>query len=298
MNRKTKNTLVLAVLLVLILLGGGIYIFFVQRSAINEKQEKVKELKANSYNTEQLTLQLRNLLVRASELDSILASRKFNIPMGLSSIKFFDFVTNVSYGYSPLTQIDVEYLDRGQDREFFYFEYKVSGRGEFSDVYKLIYAIEESKELKKVSNTSISNLIVTDDEGIPHFVVSYNFNVRVYFSNDDRFATSVVKENELSTGVLYNAFYPLIRNEIPPNVDNLLDVQGAKLLALIPEGAFLADAQGNTYLLWEGEQVYLGYLTSIDYENSRVSFILNKGGIIEKVVLTLEDEEEKPEVTP
>jgi len=50
---------------------------------------------------------------------------------------------------------------------------------------------------------------------------------------------------------LYDAFYPLIRNEIPPNVDNLLDVQGAKLLALIPEGAFVADTKGNTYLVWE-----------------------------------------------
>jgi len=61
-------------------------------------------------------------------------------------------------------------------------------------------------------------------------------------------------------------------------------------LALIPEGAFLSDSKGNTYLLWEGEQVYLGYLTKIDYDNSKVSFILNKGGIIEKVELSLETE--------
>jgi hypothetical protein len=69
-----------------------------------------------------------------------------------------------------------------------------------------------------------------------------------------------------------------------------LDVQGAKLLALIPEGAFLSDSKGNTYLLWEGQQVYLGYLTKIDYDHNTVSFILNKGGIIEKTDLTLEKE--------
>jgi hypothetical protein len=40
-------------------------------------------------------------------------------------------------------------------------------------------------------------------------------------------------------------------------------------------------------LVWEGEQVYLGYLTKIDYDNNSVSFILNKGGIIEKVTLEL-----------
>jgi hypothetical protein len=100
-------------------------------------------------------------------------------------------------------------------------------------------------------------------------------------------------ENNLSTRAYHDAFYPIIRNEIPPNIDMLLDVQGAKLLALIPEGAFLSDVKGNTYLLWEGEQVYLGYLTKIDYEHNTVSFILNKGGIIEKVDLYLQPEIKK-----
>ena len=94
----------------------------------------------------------------------------------------------------------------------------------------------------------------------------------------------------MKAGSIYDVFYPLIRNQIPPNVDNLLDVQGAKLLALVPEGAFLSDSKGNTYLLWEGQKVYLGYLTKIDYDHNKVSFIINKGGIIENVDLTLEKE--------
>ncbi len=76
---------------------------------------------------------------------------------------------------------------------------------------------------------------------------------------------------------------------------NFLMYKGATLLALIPEGAFIADSKGNTYLIWEGEQVYLGYLTKIDYQNSRVSFILNKGGIIEKMDLELDRSEPKKE---
>jgi hypothetical protein len=128
----------------------------------------------------------------------------------------------------------------------------------------------------------------TDDEGIPLFLVSFDMTAQVYYSSDSRFAAVATLENNLAAGPLYDAFYPLIRNEIPPNVDNLLDVQGAKLLALIPEGAFVADTKGNTYLVWEGEQVYLGYLTKIDYDNNTVSFILNKGGIIEKVTLELD----------
>jgi hypothetical protein len=183
--------------------------------------------------------------------------------------------------------VNVEYLRQAPDKEFFFHEYKLTGGGNYNDVYKIIYAIEQSKELKKINKLSLTNLVKTDKE-VPLFLVNFELIAQVYYSLDNRFAPAEYVENNLATGPIYDAFYPLIRNEIPPNVDNLLDVQGARLLALIPEGAFVADTKGNTYLVWEGEQVYLGYLTKIDYDNNTVSFILNKGGIIEQVTLQLD----------
>jgi hypothetical protein len=293
MNKKLRSTLGLIALLVIILVVGGIYIFLFQRSQISEQQEKLEELNANVYDPEELLVRYQNLLKRSSELDSILAARKFNIPQNLSSIKFYNFLNGIVSTFSENTQVNVEYLEQLQDKEFFYYQYKLTGGGYFNDVYRLIYAIEQRKELKKISFLTLGNLIRTDEEGIPLFLVSFELNAQVYFSSDNRFAPAESVENNLTTGLIYDAFYPLIRNEIPPNIDELLDVQGARLLALIPEGAFVADTKGNTYLIWEGEQVYLGYLTKIDYNNSAVSFILNKGGIIEKVTLELDRETNK-----
>ena len=287
MNKKIRSTLGLVALLLLILIVGGVYIFVFQGKSISEKREKLDELNINAYDPEELSARYQGLLKRSAELDSILASRKFNIPQNLSSIKFFNFVNGIVTNFSELTSVNVEYIDQKQDKEFFFYDYKLTGGGTYNEVYKLIYAIEQSKELKKVHALSLGNLIKTDPEDIPQFLVSFEMTVRIYFSSDNRFAPAEFKENNLSTGPIYDAFYPLIRNEIPPNIDELLDVQGAKLLALIPEGAFIADTKGNTYLVWEGEQVYLGYLTKIDYNNSSVSFILNKGGIIERVNLEL-----------
>jgi len=287
MNKKIRSTLGLVALLLLILIVGGVYIFVFQGKSISEKREKLDELNINAYDPEELSARYQGLLKRSAELDSILASRKFNIPQNLSSIKFFNFVNGIVTNFSELTSVNVEYIDQKQDKEFFFYDYKLTGGGTYNEVYKLIYAIEQSKELKKVHALSLGNLIKTDPEDIPQFLVSFEMTVRIYFSADNRFAPAEFKENNLSTGPIYDAFYPLIRNEIPPNIDELLDVQGAKLLALIPEGAFIADTKGNTYLVWEGEQVYLGYLTKIDYNNSSVSFILNKGGIIERVNLEL-----------
>ncbi len=287
MNKKLKSTLGLVALLVVLLVAGGIYIFLVQRGKLNEKKAKLTELNQTVQDPEELQQKYQNLVARSQILDSILSSRKFNIPQNISSIKFFNFINSIVASFPEESQVNIEYLGQKPEKEFFAHEYKISGGAYFNDAYHLIYAIEQSKELKKISSVSFSNLIKTDEDGIPLFMVNFEFNVLVYFSSDNRFAPAEFVENNLSTGPVYDVFYPLIRNEIPPNIDNLLDVQGAKLLALIPEGAFVADTKGNTYLVWEGEQVYLGYLTKIDYNNNTVGFILNKGGIIEKLTLEL-----------
>jgi hypothetical protein len=287
MNKKLRSTLTVLALLIIILVAGGIYIFVFQRGALSERQEKLDELNANVYDPVELNDRYLALQKRSAELDSILANREFNIPKDISSIKFYNFINTIVADFPKHSQVNVEYLELKRDKEFYVHEYKLTGGGYFNDVYKMIYAIEQSKELKKVTKLSLSNLIRTDEEGIPLFLVNFDMTAQVYYSADSRFAPAETVENNLATGPIYDSFYPQIRNEIPPNVDNLLDVQGAKLLALIPEGAFVADTKGNTYLVWEGEQVYLGYLTKIDYDNNTVDFILNKGGIIEKITLEL-----------
>ncbi len=293
MNKKLRSTLVLLAFLFIILIAGGSYLYFVQSKDLNEKRDKLKELQAKALDPQELLAQYQSLLVESNRLDSILANREFNIPQNLSSIKFYNFVNNITNGFSDKAQVNIEFLEQKQEKEFFYHEYKLTGFGYFNEVYNLIFAIEHSKELKKVTNISLGNLVQTKEGEIPLYLVSFTLNAKAYFSTDNRFAPATFVENSLGAPTLYDAFYPLIRNEIPPNIDELLDVQGATLLALIPEGAFIADSKGNTYLIWEGEQVYLGYLTKIDYQNSRVSFILNKGGIIEKMDLELDRSELK-----
>ena len=287
MNKKLISTLSVLALLIIILVAGGIYIFIVQRGDISERQEKLDELNKNVYDPVELDNRYQELERRSTELDSILANREFNIPQNISSIKFYNYVNNIVANFPKETTVNVEYLRQAPDKEFFFHEYKLSGSGNYNDVYKMVYAIEQSKELKKINKVSLTNLVKTDGE-VPLFLVNFELIAQVYYSSDNRFAPAEYVENNLATGPIYDAFYPLIRNEIPPNIDNLLDVQGARLLALIPEGAFVADTKGNTYLVWEGEQVYLGYLTRIDYDNNTVSFILNKGGIIEQVTLQLD----------
>lgn len=291
MDRKLKNTLILAVLLIIVIVVGSVFTFVFQKGDIDSRKKRLNELNLNAYNTDELIEQLNTLKARAVELDSILALRKFNIPVNLHQSEFYNFVNKISFGFAPDSYVNIEYRDIIVSKHYKHYTYTLSGTAYYNDVYKLIYAIEQSKELKKVLSCSFDNFVKVDDEGIPHYFVTYNIQCAVYHSDNDRYASSVSKENRLSPNPVYDIFYPLIRNEIPPNIDDLLDVQSAQLLALIPEGAFIADSKGTTHLLWEGDKVYLGYLTEIDYDENVVHFVLNKGGIIEKLTLTLDKKE-------
>ncbi len=289
MNRKIVSTLALVGIFFVIAIGGSVYAYYFQAKEIEQKEKELKDLKVNAENTEELEMQLADLKSRASELDSILALRKFIIPENIRQSNFFKFVDATTRNFSDLSHVDIEYVGPGDVKDFKSYKYNIKGTAEFNDLFKLVYAIEQSKELKKINKGSLKNFVEVDDEGFPHYLVSFNLEAIVYYADNDQFASSEYKENRLKANSLYNIFYPLIRDEIPPNNKKLLDVQTGQLLALVPDGAYLTDASGKTQLLWEGDEVYLGYLTKIDYDKNEVKFILNKGGIIEKITLKLDN---------
>lgn len=280
-------------ILIAIVAGGGVFNYVYLKGKIADKEKKIKDLKLFQLDTETLQLQLVNLKNRVAQLDSILQNRKYNIPYNLPQSDFFDFVNKVSFSFSPDSYVNIEYNDTETGANFNIYNYTLNGVADFNDLNTLIYAIEESKLLKKISAVELTNNVKVDKDGTPHYLVNFKFKVAVYFSDNDRFYVKNFTENSLVPNPVYDIFYPLIRNEIPPNKEGLLDVQSASLLALIPDGAFLVDANGNTYLLWEGDKVYLGYLTNINYQTNEVSFVLNKGGIIESVTLKLDKEKKQ-----
>ncbi|MBL1212631.1 MAG: hypothetical protein HND52_04615 [Ignavibacteriae bacterium] len=288
MDRKLKNTLILLAILIAIIIGGSAFTFFYQEGKIAEKEEEMEALNLNAYDTKELLAQLDNLNVEVAKLDSILDLRKFNIPVNLTQYDFYNFVVNISSLFSSKSFVNIEFREQLEDEHFRHYEYRLFGTATFNDLYKLIYAIERSKGLKKVTTSNMNNIVEVDEEGRPSYLVGYDMSVSVYFSDNDRYASTEFQENNIVPNRIYDVFFPLIRKEIPPNTDNLLDVQTAQLLALLPEGAFLSGNSDSTYVLNKGDKVYLGYVTDVDHKKNEVKFILNKGGIIEKVSLGIE----------
>ncbi|MEM8558699.1 MAG: hypothetical protein AAGG50_12835, partial [Bacteroidota bacterium] len=83
-----------------------------------------------------------------------------------------------------------------------------------------------------------------------------------------------------------NPFYPLILEALPPNTDDLVDVEGNALVSVVGEVAVF-ERGGVLRSLRVGDRVYLGRIAAIDTEKARVVANLNRGGIRERVELDL-----------
>lgn len=287
MKRNNKTLIILIAVFLVITAAGSFYSLVVQKRQINDTVTKLDHLKANYSDMSKINIKLRNARERAAAVDSFLFAGRFTVPRNISQSKFYNFIDSWSGDHAIYTYSNTEYLNKGFENGFNYYFYKVSGNGSFENVYGLIYALEHSKDLMKIQTAELVTNTFVDKTGVPHYLVKFDLRVKAYYSQSDQYAAVFYSENNLRTDGIYNAFYPLVRNEIRPNTENLPDVQGATLVSLVPQGAFVMDKSGNTTLMEKGDPVYLGNLMDIDYQNESVTFVLNKGGLIEFETLKL-----------
>ncbi len=167
----------------------------VQGKNLNLKENELKKLNANYASIEVLQTQLKEAEKKVAVVDSILFSGNFTIPKNITQSTFFDFVDRYSGDNASYTYTNTEYHEENLESGFKYYTYKVSGVGSFNNVYDLVYAIEHSKALKKIESGQINENTTVDSKGIPHYLVKFDFIVRVYFSSSDQYAEVNYKEN-------------------------------------------------------------------------------------------------------
>ncbi len=288
MSQKTKNSLLIFILFLILTAAGGSYIYFFQKDKIKIKKAKLEKMRASYSSMEALQNKLNLAEVKVAKIDSALSERKFIIPSELTQEKFYEFVDNNFKDIPDFKYINIDYKGEFSENLIKYHKYNLEGVGYFESVYRLVYAIEHSKELKKIESGQIEGTTSVTKSGNARYLVKFEFEVKIYFAENDKFSSIVYAENIMSPRNLYDAFYPLIRDQIQANNSNLPDVQDAQLLFLYPDGAFIKDKKGNTFLLKEGDRVYLGYTTEINQKEQSISFILNKGGIVENYTLKVD----------
>jgi hypothetical protein len=172
-----------------------------------------------------------------------------------------------------------------------YIRYHLAGQGPFFSFGRFVQYLEHGPRLMKLVNFDIREVHkVNDDQGRIEHTVQFDADLLAYYSEQEPFADTLVGltlANTVFQPFRHDPFRSLITPEIPPNTFNLPNVEQSTLLAIMKGRAFISDQNNQLVMLSEGDEVYLGYVSKIMPERRQVLFLLNKGGMIERYILTL-----------
>lgn len=292
MRRKKRRL----ILFISILIISGLSYYFVEYSY---KKELEKITKSNEKQVNQFFENLtpsETISILQEKIDSlefkINTQQKF-IPFYSTPVQAYDKIIQTLNLLNHKTEINIDRISSEIYGEFKVEKFQINGESKFSDLFHLINLFETSPELYKIQLKEIKQTFSTNERGRLEEKVLFTLFLDAIYTNNETFKFISDRERPNLRTVFYinDYFESLIKIEIPPNDAGLFEVDGAKLLAILPDAVYLIDKKGNAFTLAEGDEVYLGYLTKINYQNHSCEFLLNKGGILERVTLKIDEKE-------
>ncbi|TVQ10965.1 MAG: hypothetical protein EA364_11525 [Balneolaceae bacterium] len=281
MNNSTKNSLVLLAVLLLMSIAGFSYIHYRLDPQI-EDLERTLTRQQQEYNT---------LQVKASTFDHVQrafveASYRFeNYPKELlltsDVATVYDFLRTINTG-SSFTTMNFSFRDSVNTNRYGLVRYDVNGRGSYRNFYNFVSLLEQSRPISRVNNL---RLIPVNELGSLSDV-EFSFTAESFYYRDPENARATLTTATDYDRLSHNPFYPLVHN-VPPNEDNLPNVDQSRLVAVTAGSIYMVDQTGQMKNLRVGDQVYLGRLERIDFENNAAIFLLSRGGIRDRVTLNL-----------
>ena len=285
-----RNSIILAVLLILIAGAGGSYIYFFQEPKIEELEAERERVRSELGDPEELLNTLLQVQDKVAALNSAWKLR----PKTLQTVEVASATNtylNEILMQSPELDLNVFTNELVQQIGCGYVRYHLAGQGAFASFMRLIQYLEFGPRLMKLVNMDVRELHTVDDElGIIEHSIQFDVDVLAYFSDQPPFADTLKSYSIPATrfaSVDHNPFRSLVVPEVPPNTFDLPNVERSTLLAIMKGRAFISDQHNDLIMLSEGDEVYLGYLSKVMPERRQVLFLLNKGGIIERYMLTL-----------
>lgn len=287
MSFATRNSLVLGVFLVLILCVGIYQRHFKIRDELRTLDEEIQKLDTEFRNTPDLLGQYNSTQAELTRWEERWSHRAKEIPMQDITAQTYAYL-NRAFFSSDLIRMDVEYQGVKQQSNFGHGVYLLRGEGTFHSLYRLVSALENGQRLMKFPKITLRGVISRqegEEENLP--VVQFDAEIWAYYTSLAELSTGFTWRDTLGSSIDFSPFWPMISAELPPNKENLVEVDRSHLMAVTPGKAFITDQKGKLRSLGIGDIVYLGYVSKILPEDGIVEFVLNKGGIPETVTLSV-----------
>lgn len=282
MKYSIRNTIILLLTLAIMVGGGWLYIHnrFDEdientRVTLNEKQAELEEVQnlADQFSSAQ------------ANYNDVVYTR-MNHPKELfpshSSSDLYNYLQEINEDIS-FTGLNYSFSDSVLNDDHGVINATIDGEGNYSNLTNFLYRIEYSRPLVQIQSVQLNNISELEKLNRVTFQISLGaFYRRGSWTN---YRADLNTSTPLGT-IRHNPYYPLIR-PIPPNDENLPDVEASRLVALTGGTAHIIDQTGVLKRISIGDRVYLGRLSRINMDNREAIFQLNRGGIMDTVVLTL-----------
>ena len=283
MKYSIRNSLILATTLLLLGGGGWFYINYTFNPEI-EEMEALEREKQQEY--QELSNLANQFAVAQAGYNETIYTR-LNHPKELfpnhNSSRLFEYLRQLNQDIS-FTQLNYTLQDSILNNDHGIIRTTIQGEGRYENLVNFVYRLEYSRPLIQVTNVQISN--IEELERIEN--VNFQIGVDAYYRRGDwtNYLASLNTAGPLGR-IQHNPFYPLIRS-VPPNEDNLTDVDQSRLVGIAGREALVIDQTGALKRFRVGDEVYLGRLRTIYPERGEAEFQLNRGGIVDRVILKLQ----------
>lgn len=285
-----RNSIVLAVLLLVVGSAGAAYIYFFQEPRIEELRGERTQIQQKLGNADDLFDRLVEVQEQVEMLNASWRRRPKTLVREESASQTNVYLNEI-LAQSPDIDLNVFTEEQVPQNGCGYTRYHLAGQGPFQGFARLVQFLEFGPRLMKLRNFDVREVHAVDDErGRIRHTVQFDIDLLAYYSDQTPFADDFDVPTVGATAfapITHDPFLSLVVPEIPPNTFELPNVEQSTLLAIMKGRAFISDQKQQLVMLSEGDEVYLGYVSKIMPERRQVLFLLNKGGIIERYMLTL-----------
>lgn len=292
MSYKLRNIIVLGVLTFLVACAAGYLVLYHFPKKIKAEEKSITSIKKQIANLDGVEEEYKNIDKIIKEKEERLRNLNKRVVPAVTPSESYRYLISI-LKYCGVLDFDMLYQGVKEGDRYSYNVYNIKGEGPFFKIYKFISYLEKGPLFYKIEKLTLRMVEEKDKEtGVYQIILPFEMEIWALFANVPdlppiRRTLASVRANRVT-----NPFYPFIYRNLPPNIDELPEVERAELKAILKDKILIADHQGKIHELVEGDKVYLGYLKSIDGEFNEANFILNKGGIIERFSLQMRFGEE------
>jgi len=282
MSYPIRNTLILLVVLFTILGSGFGYIQYYQESTIDELSENAENLQNEYTDKRSIADQLPVVQEQFEAAQNFINNFDKALFSSNNPDDVFAFLIDLSPGNEDL-EFNYVFSDSSVTEKYGIINSSINGTGNYRAVFNFINRIENSQAVQKINNITVTPI----GEPENYNRVSFNFEIDSFYDRSGTMETVAMFTYLNPVEQFSNPFFPLIR-DIPPNADNLTDVENSRLVGISSSSVFLINQNGQMVNLKEDDPIFMGRLERIDLNRGRAEFRLNKGGIIEMVTLEVQ----------